>query len=51
MRVAKTIKLDGQTERELRVLSQPKRIEVRLATAACAHRAAGGQGDAEQRHR
>lgn len=30
MRVAKTIELDAQTERELRFLSQRKHIEVRL---------------------
>ena len=35
MRVAKTIELDAQTERELRVLSQRKRIEVRLQQRAC----------------
>ena len=34
MRVAKTIELDAQTERELRVLSQRKRIEVRLQQRA-----------------
>ena len=34
MRVAKTIELDVQTERELRVLSQRKRIEVRLQQRA-----------------
>ena len=34
MRVAKTIELDAQTERELRALSQRKRIEVRLQQRA-----------------
>ena len=34
MRVAKTIELDAQAERELRVLSQRKRIEVRLQQRA-----------------
>jgi transposase len=34
MRVAKTIELDAQTDRELRVLSQRKRIEVRLQQRA-----------------
>ena len=34
MRVAKAIELDAQTERELRVLSQRKRIEVRLQQRA-----------------
>ena len=34
MRVAKTIELDGQTDRELRALSQRKRIEVRLQQRA-----------------
>ena len=34
MRVAKTIELDEQTDRELRVLSQRKRIEVRLQQRA-----------------
>ena len=34
MRVAKTIELDAQTHRELRVLSQRKRIEVRLQQRA-----------------
>jgi FixJ family two-component response regulator len=34
MRVAKTIELDAQTERELRVLSQRKRVEVRLQQRA-----------------
>jgi hypothetical protein len=34
MRVAKTIEVDAQTERELRVLSQRKRIEVRLQQRA-----------------
>lgn len=34
MRVANTIELDAQTERDLRVLSQRKRIEVRLQRRA-----------------
>jgi hypothetical protein len=34
MRVAKTIELDAQTDRELRVLSQRKCIEVRLQQRA-----------------
>ena len=34
MRVAKTVELDAQTERELRVLSQRRRIEVRLQQRA-----------------
>jgi DNA-binding NarL/FixJ family response regulator len=34
MRVAKRIELDAQTQRELRVLSQRKRIEVRLQQRA-----------------
>ncbi len=34
MRVAKTIELDAQTQRELRALSQRKRIEVRLQQRA-----------------
>lgn len=34
MRVAKAIELDGQTNRELRVLSRRKRIEVRLQQRA-----------------
>lgn len=34
MRAAKTIELDAQTDRELRVLSQRKRIEVRLQQIA-----------------
>jgi transposase len=34
MRVAKTIDLDAQTDRELRMLSQRKRIEVRLQQRA-----------------
>ena len=34
MRVAKTIDLDAQTERELRVLSQRRRIEARLQQRA-----------------
>lgn len=34
MRVAKTIELDAQTDREVRVLSQRKRIEVRLQQRA-----------------
>ena len=34
MRVAKAIELDAQTERELRVLAQRKRIEVRLQQRA-----------------
>ncbi len=35
MRAAKRIELDGQAERELRILSQSKRIEVRLQQRAC----------------
>ncbi|MCY7315303.1 MAG: helix-turn-helix domain-containing protein [Rubrivivax sp.] len=35
MRVAKEIELGAQTERQLRVLSQRKRIEVRLQQRSC----------------
>jgi hypothetical protein len=43
MRVAKTIELDEQTERQLRVLSKRRRIEAPLATKGAGD-LAGGQG-------